>query len=158
MAFRTLVALTLGIGTIGFASTNNPVTFQVNEPVSIAGVPPVTLGPGSYVLRTVDSSTGGTVVQILSKRQDYVYTTVLTIPAARPHADDQRNFSFRRLRRGFRRRCTTGFRRGKRSGASSSIPSGWPAFELERAAEAAPVSGCDRAASSGGESWRIRTL
>jgi hypothetical protein len=88
MAFRTLVALTLGIGTIGFASSSNPVTFKVNEPVSIAGVPPVTLAPGSYVLRTVESSSGGSVVQIMSPRRDYMYTTVVTIPAVRLQPED----------------------------------------------------------------------
>ena len=90
MGYRNLIAITFAIGTIGFASANNRVAFTVNEPISVAGVPPVTLGPGSYVLRTADRSGGASVVQILSKRQDYVYTTVLTIPASRPYADDKR--------------------------------------------------------------------
>ena len=89
MGYRSLVAITFTIGTIGFAGTNDRVSFTVNEPISVAGVPPVTLGPGSYVLRTTDRSGNSRVVQILSKSQDYVYTTVLAIPASRPHADDK---------------------------------------------------------------------
>jgi hypothetical protein len=89
MGYRSLIAITFTIGTIGFASANNRVDFTVNEPISVAGVPPVTLGPGSYVLRTTDRSGSARVVQILSKGQDYVYTTVLTIAASRPHADDK---------------------------------------------------------------------
>jgi len=94
MPHKTFVALTFAMSTIGFVSASTPVTFQVNEPISIAGVPPVTLGPGAYVLRRMDGSAGASVVQILNKRQDYVYTTVLTIPAARLYPEDQRQFLF----------------------------------------------------------------
>lgn len=94
MSLRTFAALAFAVCTAGFASTTAPMTFQVNEPVSIAGVPPVTLGPGAYVLRRVDSSAGASVVQVLNKRQDYVYTTVMTIPAMRPYPDDQRQLLF----------------------------------------------------------------
>ena len=83
MAREIIVALTL-VSTIGSVNAHTPATFNVSEPVSIPGVPPITLGPGTYVLRKVDSAAGMNVVQVLSKRQDYVYTTVLTIPASRP--------------------------------------------------------------------------
>ena len=89
MGNRSIIAITFAIGAIGFARGNNRVAFTVNEPISVAGVPAVTLGPGSYVLRTADRSGGASIVQILSKSQDYVYTTVLTIPASRPDADDK---------------------------------------------------------------------
>jgi hypothetical protein len=82
------------LGTIRLACAANPVPFNVTEPVSIAGVPPVKLAPGSYVLRTMDQSGGARFVQVLSKRQDYVYTTVLTIPAERPHASDHEGIVF----------------------------------------------------------------
>ena len=94
MPCRVLIALTLGIGASGFAGASTPVPFTVNEPVNVAGVPPVTLGPGSYVLRIVGSSAGANVVQVLNQRQDYVYTTVMTIPATRPHSDDARQILF----------------------------------------------------------------
>ena len=89
MGYRSFIALTFAFGTTGFAGANDRSAFTVNEPISVAGVPPVTLGPGSYVLRTADRSSGASVVQILSKSQDYVYTTALTIPALRLDADDK---------------------------------------------------------------------
>ena len=94
MTLRTFVALTFAVSTIGAARANTTVTLKVSEPVSVAGVPPITLGPGTYVLRRLDSSGGISVVQVMSKRQDYVYTTVLTIPAVRPHPDDKHQFLF----------------------------------------------------------------
>jgi len=94
MSLRSVIALTCAIGTAGIVWADNRVTFQVNEPVSIAGIPPVTLGPGSYVLRKVDSSGGASVVQVVNKRQDYVYTTVLTIPASRPYPLDKPQILF----------------------------------------------------------------
>ena len=99
----------------------------MTEPISIAGVPPVKLGPGSYVLRTIHESGGARVVQVLSKRQDYVYTTVLTIPAERPHADDNHaNRLFGGAVRGFRRCCIIGFRWGRLGDMSSSPPRACP--------------------------------
>jgi len=77
MSLRIFTVLSLAVITAGFVDASTPTTFQVNEPVSIAGTPPVTLGPGAYVLKRVDSSAGANVIQVLSKRQDYVYTTVL---------------------------------------------------------------------------------
>ena len=94
MALRTFIALTFAIGTVGFVSASTTVSFKVNEPVSVAGVPPVTLGPGSYVLRKLESSGGASVFQVLSNRQDYVYTTVVTIPATRLSADDKQQILF----------------------------------------------------------------
>lgn len=90
----TLLVLAYALGAAGLASAAKTAVFEVNEPVSVAGTPPVTLGPGSYVLRTVNSSGGAAVVQVLSRRQDYVYTTVLTIPAERPYPDDTRQILF----------------------------------------------------------------
>ena len=94
MAYGTSAALAFAAGTITLLSAG-PATFTVNEAVAIPGVPPVTLGPGTYVLRTVDKSGGTNVIQILSQRQDYVYTTILTIPATRlgPEAEPQMIFS-----------------------------------------------------------------
>jgi hypothetical protein len=94
MGSRSLIAITFAIGAIGFAGANDRAVFTVNNPIRVAGVPPVTLAPGSYVLRTADRSGGASVVQILSKHQDYVYTTVLTIPASRPDADDKAQILF----------------------------------------------------------------
>ena len=88
MPLKRFIVLSFALGSIRLACADNLTTFKVTEPISIAGVPLVKLGPGSYVLRTIHESGGARVVQVLSKRQDYLYTTVLTIPAERPHADD----------------------------------------------------------------------
>ena len=92
MARNAFLALTFAVAGIGPLSANNPVTFSLREPVTVAGVPPVTLGPGTYIIRKLDSASGMNVVQVLSKGRDYVYTTVLTIAATRPHPDDSRQF------------------------------------------------------------------
>jgi hypothetical protein len=88
------LALAFALAGAGSAVANTKVTFTLSEPVTIAGVPQLTLGPGTYILRTVDNAAGMKVVQVLSKQQDYVYTTVLTIPATRLHPDDERQFVF----------------------------------------------------------------
>ena len=106
------------------AGANTPVTFSLNEPVSIAGVPPVTLGPGSYVVRTVDSTAGMNVVQVLSKRQDYVYTTVVTIPATRTNVDDKRQFVFSEAPSGMPPALHFWFPPGESSGHEFISPSG----------------------------------
>ena len=94
MTSKTLIALSVALIASGFASAKDQLTFTVTEPVRVEGSPPVTLGPGSYVLRPVESSGGSSLVQVLSKRQDYVYTKVLTIPATRLYANDQRQVLF----------------------------------------------------------------
>ena len=94
MARNTFLVIAFALGCAGSVGANTPVTFSLNEPITVAGVPQVTLGPGTYIVRTVDSTAGMKVVQVLSKRQDYVYTTVLTIPAIRPQPDDRRQFVF----------------------------------------------------------------
>src|SRR4051812_45677337 len=94
MALRAAIALTFAIDTIGFLSATTRAAFNVSEPVSVAGIPPVTLGPGTYVIRTLESSGGTNVVQILNKQKDYVYTTVLTIPATRLSPEDKSRILF----------------------------------------------------------------
>ena len=122
MATRIFGVLTLALSTIGLLSASTSVTFKVMEPVSIAGVPPVTLGPGTYILRKVDSSSGVSAVQVLSKRRDYVYTTVLTIPAVRLHPDDKQQIHFSETSSGIRPRCISGFHLGKMWDTNLSIP------------------------------------
>jgi hypothetical protein len=94
MPLTRFIALSFALGAIPLAYAADPVAFKVTEPVSIAGVPPVKLGPGSYVLRKVSNSGGARVVQVMSKQQDYVYTTVVAIPAERPYATDNQRIVF----------------------------------------------------------------
>ena len=76
MVLRISGALTLILSTVGFLNATTPATFNVTEPLSVAGVPPVTLGPGTYVIRTVDSVGGTSFVQILSKKGLCLYDGV----------------------------------------------------------------------------------
>ena len=94
MPLKRFIVLSFVFGSMRLARADNLTTFKVTEPISIAGVPLVKLGPGSYVLRTIHESSGGRVVQVLNKRKNYVYTTVLTIPAERPNADDSHRIVF----------------------------------------------------------------
>ncbi len=95
MALKNLIALSFALGTIEFAGAFPPkFVFKVYQPISVPGLPPVTLGPGSYVLRGVETSGRTSVFQIVSEHQDYVYTTVLTIPAVRPNGDNKAQFLF----------------------------------------------------------------
>ena len=52
MVLKTARALTFAVSTVAFLSATTPSAFNVSEPVSIAGVPPVTLGPGIVRLMT----------------------------------------------------------------------------------------------------------
>src|SRR3954452_15396388 len=94
MARNLSLVLAFAVAGVGSLGAKPPVTFRLNEPITITGVPPVTLGPGTYVVRAMDSGAGMKVVQVLSQHQDYVYTTVLAVPATRPYADDKRQFVF----------------------------------------------------------------
>jgi hypothetical protein len=129
MGYRSTIAITFAIGTIGFASSNSRVAFTVYEPISVAGIPAVTLGPGSYVLRTADHSGGASLVQILSKSQDYVYTTVLTIPASRPHADDKVQILFSETPSGIPPALHYWFPPGETLGYEFMKPSAFPTPE-----------------------------
>ena len=56
MALKPFIVLPFPLGSIRLACAENLTTFKVTEPISIAGVPLVKLGPGSYVLRTIHES------------------------------------------------------------------------------------------------------
>ena len=94
MALRTATVLTFAVSTMAFLSATTPTAFNVSEPVSVAGIPPVTLGHGTYVIRSLESSGGTNLVQILSKQKDYVYTTVLTIAVTRLRVEDKSQILF----------------------------------------------------------------
>jgi hypothetical protein len=121
MALTRFSLFCFALGAIRLACAANPVAFNVTEPVSIAGVPPVKLAPGSYVLRTVHNS-GGKFVQVLSKRRDYVYTTVLTIPAERPYASDHPAIVFSESTSGVLPALHYWFPAGETSGYEFVIP------------------------------------
>jgi hypothetical protein len=111
------------------ASANSPTTFKLNEPISVAGAPPVILAAGEYVLKRVDSASGMNVVQILSKRQDYVYTTVVTIPASRANPADGREFVMSESPVGSAPALRYWFPEGSTSGHEFLTPAAFPAAD-----------------------------
>ena len=97
---RTASVLTLAASIVGILGATTTAEFRVSEPVTVPGVPQVTLGPGTYLIRPLESHGGTNVVQILSPQKDYVYTTVLTIPATRPVPDERTKVFFSEGRSG----------------------------------------------------------
>jgi len=72
----------------------------LNEPVMVAGVPVVTLEPGKYVIKLVNSSSDRNIVQIFNERQDHLFTTVLAINNYRLVPKDKTALSFWETPRG----------------------------------------------------------
>ena len=66
----------------------------INEPLIVAGSPVVTLEPGTYVLRLLDSSAEHSVVQILNEREDKLFTTVLAVSNYRLKPKDKTALSY----------------------------------------------------------------
>lgn len=74
------------------------VTFS--EPIMVAGVPVVTLEPGTYVLKLAGSQNSRNIVQVFNERGDKLYTTVLAIPNYRVNRTGKSEFSFWETPRG----------------------------------------------------------
>ena len=74
------------------------VTFA--EPVMVAGVPVVTLEPGTYVLKLAGSQNNRNIVQVFNERGDKLYTTVLAIPNYRVVRTGKSEFNFWETPRG----------------------------------------------------------
>jgi len=74
------------------------VTFS--EPVMVAGVPVVTLEPGTYVLKLAGSQNSRNIVQVFNERGNKLFTTVLAIPNFRVVRTGKSQFSFWETPRG----------------------------------------------------------
>jgi len=66
----------------------------LHDPLIVAGVPVVTLEPGIYVMRLLDSPSNRHIVQIFNEREDKLFTTVLAIPNYRLEPKDKTGFVF----------------------------------------------------------------
>lgn len=66
----------------------------LNEPVMVAGVPIVTLQPGTYVIKLMNHDHSRNIVQFFNERGDELYTTVLAIPNYRLFPKEKTVFSF----------------------------------------------------------------
>jgi len=52
----------------------------LNEPVIVAGVKTVTLEPGTYVMKLMNSQSNRNIVEIFNEREDHLFALVLAIP------------------------------------------------------------------------------
>ncbi|MGA2877425.1 MAG: hypothetical protein ABSG13_00585 [Bryobacteraceae bacterium] len=66
----------------------------LHEPLIVAGVPVVTLEPGKYVMRLLNSPSNRHIVQIFNEREDQLFTTVLAIPNYQLEPNGKTIFSF----------------------------------------------------------------
>ncbi len=66
----------------------------LHEPLIVAGVPVVTLEPGTYVMRLLNSPSNRHIVQIFNEREDQLFTTVLAIPNYQLEPKDKTGFAF----------------------------------------------------------------
>jgi len=66
----------------------------LHEPLIVAGVPVVTLEPGKYVMRLLNSPSNRHIVQIFNDREDKLFTTVLAIPNYQLEPKDKTGFAF----------------------------------------------------------------
>jgi hypothetical protein len=89
------------LGGVLFASDYDKRTvITFNEPVTIAGVPVVTLEPGQYVIKLVNHDHSRNIVQVFNEREDKLFTTVLAIPNYRLFPKDKTTFGFWETPRG----------------------------------------------------------
>ena len=102
------------------------VTF--NEPVTIAGVPVVTLEPGKYVIRLMNHDHNRNIVQVFNEREDHLFTTVLAIPNYRLFPKDKTTFSFWETPRGNPTALKAWFSAGDRWGQEFVYPKGLAAI------------------------------
>lgn len=66
-------------------------TVTISEPIEVPGV---TLSPGSYVFKLVDSASNRHIVTIQNERQNKTLATILAIPNYRLQPTDKSTFSF----------------------------------------------------------------
>lgn len=73
--------LLLPFALVAFADNYDKRTVvTLNEPVLVAGAETVTLEPGTYVFRLLNSQSNRNIVEIFNEDQDHLYTMILAIP------------------------------------------------------------------------------
>ncbi len=73
---------------------NKRTEVTLGQPVIVAGVPVVTLEPGKYVFRLLNSQSDRHIVQIFNEQEDKLFTTVLAIPNYRLKPTDNTALEF----------------------------------------------------------------
>jgi hypothetical protein len=114
------------------------ITF--NEPVTIAGVPVVTLEPGPYVIRLLNHDHSRTIVQVFNEREDQLFTTVLAIPNYRLVPKDKTTFGFWETPRGNPVALKSWFSVGDQWGVEFVYPKGLAATIARETGEPVPTS------------------
>jgi len=66
----------------------------LDNQVLVAGVPVVTLEPGKYVFKLLNSESDRHIVQIFNEREDHLFTTVLAIANYKLEPKDKSEFIF----------------------------------------------------------------
>jgi len=80
---------------LAFASeVDKKTVITLTQPIIVAGVPVVTLQPGVYVMRLLNSSSNRNIVQIYNEREDKLFTTVLAISNYHLTTKDKTALSF----------------------------------------------------------------
>lgn len=97
----TLLGSLLVFGGMLLASDYDKRTvITLNEPVMVAGVPVVTLEPGTYVIKLMNHDHNRNIVQIFNERENKLFTTVLAIPNYRLFPKNKTTFDFWETPRG----------------------------------------------------------
>jgi hypothetical protein len=105
------------------------VTF--NTPFEVPGVGAQVLPAGTYVFKLLDSQSDRNIVQILNKRQDHVFSTILAIPNYRLRATNKTVMTFRERAAGQPEAIRAWFYPGNRWGQEFVYPKS-RAIELAR--------------------------
>ena len=140
--FRSFLAVCLlsSFASVMFASEADKRTvITLNEPLIVAGVPVVTLEPGTYVLLLEESYSDRHIVRIFNERQDKLFTTVLAIPNYRLQPTDKTAISFWETPAGNPRALQAWFYPGDNFGQEFVYPKGLAA-KVAREAEATVVA------------------
>jgi len=103
---------------------NKRTVITFNEPVMIAGVPVVTLEPGTYVIKIVNHDHTRNIVQVFNERENKLFTTVLAINNYRLFPKDKTTFSFWETPRGNPTALRAWFAPGDRWGQEFVYPRG----------------------------------
>ena len=85
----------LAVPMVSADERNRKTVITFNEPVEVPGVGAQTLPAGTYVFKILDSQADRHIVQIFSKDESHLFTTILAIPNYRLHATDKTVMSFR---------------------------------------------------------------
>jgi len=117
-------ALVLFAGALMASDYDKRTVIKFNEPIMVAGVPVVTLAPGTYVVRLMNHDHNRNIVQFLNEREDHLYTTVLAFPKVRLDPASDTEFSFWETPTGNPPALRSWFSIGDRTGQEFVYPKG----------------------------------